>query len=274
MTEERHDPNQELMAQGIANFAAPLFGGYCATGNIARTVTNIRAGARSPAAGMIHAATLLAVVLVAAPLAQHIPLAALAAILMFVAYNMGQWREFDRLKRFSNHYRAILLTTFALTVAIDLTVAVEVGLVLACLFFIGRVSSLTRIDPLSEVEIARHGLDVAEVEVFRVTGSLFFGAVSKMEGLLDPKRELKKWMVLDMSDMLNIDTTGLEALETLHVMLSKRECRLVLSGLAGQSVSLIRRSGFREKIGAENIVADIADARKRINEVNAIRDPA
>ena len=206
-------------------------------------------------------------------LKQHFPLAALAAILMFVAYNMGQWREFDRLKRFSNHYRAILLTTFALTVAIDLTVAVEVGLVLACLFFIGRVSSLTHIDPLSEVEIARHGLDVAEVEVFRVTGSLFFGAVSKMEGLLDPKRELKKWMVLDMSDMLNIDTTGLEALETLHAMLSKRECRLILSGLAEQTVSLIWRSGFREKIGAENIVADIGDARKRISEVNAIPIP-
>lgn len=267
MIEERHDPNQELMAQGIANFAAPLFGGFCATGNIARTVTNIRAGARSPVAGMIHAAVLLAIILIAAPLARHIPLAALAAILMFVAFNMGEWHEFVRLRRFSNHYRVILLTTFALTVMIDLTVAVEVGLVLACLFFIGRVSSLTRIEPVSEAEATLAGIDPSQVEVFRVSGSLFFGAVSKMEGLLDPKRETKKLMVLDMSGVLNIDTTGLEALETLHAMLAKRAAGLILSGLPEQSASLIRRSGFQETMGAENIVVDMAHARKRIDEV-------
>ena len=267
MIEERHDPNQELMAQGIANFAAPLFGGFCATGTIARTVTNIRAGARTPVAGIIHAATLLLIVLVAAPLAQHIPLAALAAILMFVAYNMGEWHEFIRLRRFSNNYRVILLTTFVLTVVIDLTVAVEVGLVLACLFFIGRVSSLTRIEPLSETEATLEGIDLSQVEVFRVYGSLFFGAVSKMEGLLDPKRETKGWMILDMSGLLNIDTTGLEAIETLHGMLAKRGTTLILAGVPAQSASLIRRSGFAEKIGTENIVEDMMRARKRISDL-------
>jgi sulfate permease, SulP family len=269
MTEERHDPNQELMAQGVANFVAPLFGGFCATGTIARTVTNIRAGARTPIAGIIHAATLLVIILIAAPLAQHIPLAALAAILMFVAYNMGEWHEFVRLKRFSNHYRVILLATFVLTVVIDLTVAVEVGLVLACLFFIGRVSSLTRVEPLSEAEAKLEGIDLTQVEVFRVSGSLFFGAVSKMEGLLDPKRATKKWMILDMSGVLNIDTSGLEALETLHGMLEKRGAQLILSELPEQSASLIRRSGFHEKMGADNIVTDIAHAKTRIGESNS-----
>ena len=266
MTDERHDPNQELMAQGIANFVAPLFGGFCATGTIARTVTNIRAGARTPVAGIIHAVTLLVIILVAAPLAQHIPLAALAAILMFVAYNMGEWHEFVRLRRFSNHYRVILLATFVLTVVIDLTVAVEVGLVLACLFFISRVSSLTRIEPLSDSEAALEGFDLEQAEIFRVYGSLFFGTVSKLEGLLDPKREIKEWMMLDMSGVLNIDTTGLEAIESLQTLHEKRGSRLILAGLSEQSLSLIRRSGFQEKIGLENIVADMAQARRRTGD--------
>jgi sulfate permease, SulP family len=268
MFEERHDPNQELMAQGIANFVAPLFGGFCATGTVARTVTNIRAGARTPIAGIIHAAVLLIIVVVAAPLARLIPLAALAAILMFVAYNMGEWHEFVRLKRFSNQYRAILLITFALTVAIDLTVAVEVGMLLACLFFISRVSSLTRIEPVSEAETARENFRANEAELFRISGSLFFGAISKMEGLLDPKRDTKKWLVLDMAGMLNIDSTGLEALITLHAMLEKRSSHLILSGLPEQALSLIRRSGFADKIDAKNIVTDLTHARRRIDESN------
>lgn len=216
---------------------------------------------------MIHAAVLLAIILIAAPLAQHIPLAPLAAILMVVAFNMGEWHEFVRLRRFSNHYRVILLTTFALTVMVDLTVAVEVGLVLACLFFIGRVSSLTRNEPVSEAEATLAGIDPSQVEVFRVSGSLFFGAVSKMEGLLDPQRETKKLMVLDMSGVLNIDITGLEAIESLHTLLKKRGSRLMLSGLPEQSISLIRRSGFQETIGSENIVADMTQARKRTQSI-------
>ncbi len=269
MTEERHDPNQELMAQGIANFTTPLFGGFCATGTIARTVTNIRAGAKTPVAGMIHALVLLLIILVAAPLAQHIPLSALAAILMFVAYNMGEWHEFLRLKHFSNNYRAILLSTFFLTVTIDLTVAVEVGLVLACLFFIVRVSRLTRIDQMEPAQLHQMGFDDSNVEVFRLSGSLFFGAVSKMEPLLDPQRSVKQWTILDMSNLLNIDTTGLDAIESLYVMLAKRGTELLLVGALDQPLSLIKRSGLATKVGRENIVDDIHQARRRIDEFAA-----
>ena len=149
----RHDPNQELMAQGVANLVTPFFGGIPATGTIARTVTNVRAGATSPIAGVVHALTLLAIVLVAAPLAEHVPLAALAGILLFVAWNMGEWHEFGRLRQFSVPYRTILVGTFVLTVVFDLTVAVEVGLVLACLFFIYRMSTLFSVRPHTEGDL-------------------------------------------------------------------------------------------------------------------------
>ncbi len=258
MTEERHDPNQELMGQGVANFVAPLFGGFCVTGTIARTVTNVRSGARSPVAGMIHAAVLLVIVLVAAPLAQDIPLASLSAILLFVAWNMGEWKEFARLRQFSMNYRVILLTTFVLTVVLDLTVAVEVGLALACLFFVTRISSLTRIDPVDEGEAERLGLPIDRVQAFRVVGSLFFGAVSKLERLLDPKRRIPAVTVLDLTGLLNLDTTGLDALESLHTMLERRGGRLLLCGVQAQPASLIRRSGFAERLGPQGVQPDLA----------------
>ncbi|MSQ60735.1 MAG: STAS domain-containing protein [Betaproteobacteria bacterium] len=262
MTQDRHDPNQELMAQGVANFAAPLFGGFCATGTIARTMTNVRCGATSPVAGMVHALVVLVIVLVAAPLAANIPLAALAAILLFVAYNMGEWHEFARLKNFSNNYRAILLTTFVLTVAVDLTVAVEVGLALACLFFITRVSSLTRVEPIEESEEDLEGLPHRSVEAFRINGSLFFGSVSKLEGLLDPKRERPEFTVLEMSGLLNLDTTGVEALRTLHGLIEKRGGRLILCGLQPQPASLIARAGLAAVLGNQNLLETMADARR------------
>jgi SulP family sulfate permease len=257
---DRHDPNQELMAQGIANFAAPLFGGFCATGTIARTMTNVRAGAKTPVSGIVHAAVLLLIVLAAAPLANNIPLTTLAAILLYVAYHMGEWHEFVRLKYFSNNYRVILLSTFLLTVIIDLTVAVEVGLVLACLFFITRVSSLTRIEPISELEESVSGVDARSVEAYRICGSLFFGAASKMDGLLDRKRPIPHVMVLDMAQLLSLDTTGLEALQTLHGMLREHGGRLILCGLQSHPLSLITRSGFATQLGRENIVPTLADA--------------
>ena len=269
MTEDRHDPNQELMGQGIANIVSPLFGGFCATGTIARTVTNVRSGAVSPVSGMVHAVVLLVIVLVAAPLAQNIPLASLAAILMFVAYNMGEWHEFLRLKQFSNNYRVILLSTFILTVVLDLTVAVEVGLILSCLFFITRVSSLTRIEPVSEMEEAMRGIDPGRVQAYRVSGSLFFGAVSKFEGLLDARRPIPRVTVLDLSGMLNMDTTGLEALESLHGMLEKRDGILVLSGVPAQPRSLITRSRFDIALGADNIVTRFDDAVSRARQILA-----
>jgi len=257
--EDRHDPNQELMAQGIANIAAPLFGGFCATGTIARTMTNVRAGAKTPVAGIIHALGLLAIVLVAAPLARHIPLATLAAVLLYVAYYMGEWHEFARLRQFSNYYRLILVSTFILTVVVDLTVAVQVGLVLACLFFIARISGLTRVEP---VENAGRG-----VEAYRISGSLFFGAVSKMDGLLDPRRPVQRVIILDLAQLLNMDTTGLETLQTLHGMLQKRGAVLILAGLRDQPQGLLARSGLLAKLGAENVVPTLDDALRHAKEL-------
>ena len=257
--EDRHDPNQELMAQGIANIASPLFGGFCATGTIARTMTNVRSGARTPVAGVVHALCLLVVVLVAAPLAIHIPLATLAAVLLYVAYYMGEWHEFARLRHFSNYYRVVLLTTFILTVVIDLTVAVQAGLVLACLFFIARMSGLTRVEAIQSS--AQH------IEAYRISGSLFFGAVGKMDGLLDPKRVQPRVMILDLAPLLNMDNTGLETLETLHAMLQKRGSVLILCGLQEQPQWLTTQSGLAAELGSENIVPTLAEAFGRAKEV-------
>ncbi len=260
MTHDRHDPNQELMAQGIANVAAPLFGGFCATGTIARTVTNIRSGGTTPVAGLIHSLTLMLIILIAAPLAKNIPLGTLAAILIFVAYNMGDWREFIRLKKFSMNYRVILLSTFLLTVVIDLTVAVEVGLALACLFFITRVATLTRIEPVKDLDKQGEGVAHHGIEAHRIIGSLFFGAVGKLEYLLDPKRKPASFLILETSQMLSLDTTGVEALQNLHALLDQNHSKLILCGLQAQPASLILRSGFARRIGDTNIVASLADA--------------
>ncbi|MBU3740470.1 MAG: STAS domain-containing protein, partial [Rhodoferax sp.] len=213
LTGHRHDPNQELMAQGIANLVAPFFGGMPATGTIARTVTNAKSGATSPVAGMVHALTLLLVMLLAAPLASHIPMAAMAAILMFVAWNMGQWREFMHLRQFRLPYRITLVAVFVLTVVFDLTVAVEVGLVAACLTFIYRISSLSRIDPVaSDHHVALSPGQGAAA--YRLHGALFFGAVKLVELLQDrlPASDL----VLDVSHLIYIDSTGVDALSDLH----------------------------------------------------------
>jgi SulP family sulfate permease len=270
---DRHDPNQELMAQGVANFAAPLFGGFCATGTVARTVANIRSGAVSPIAGIVHSATLLLIVLVAAPLAENIPLATLSAILMFVAYNMGEWDGFIHMMRFTNNYRAILVSTFVLTVIIDLTVAVEAGLAMACIFFITRVSSLTNLEAVSEQEEHWMGLPLETVEVFRLHGSLFFGSISKIEGLLDPGRPVRPITLLDMSDVLNIDTTGLDALKTLHDMVSKKGGTLVLCGLDKQPASIVHRSGFDAQLGPHHIFKTIEDARDHIEDTLSAPSP-
>ncbi len=261
MTEDRHDPNQELMAQGIANFITPFFGGIAATGTIARTVTNVRSGARTPIAGIVHALTLLAVILVAAPLAENIPLAALSAILLMVAWNMGEWREFARLRQFNTTYRTIMLSTFLLTVIFDLTVAVEVGLVLASLFFIYRISSITRIEPIAD-GVEMQGA-VEGVQAYRMFGSLFFGAVSKLEALLDPARPQPRVLVLEMHQLINMDTTGLDALHALHKALAKNGNRLVLAGCTEQPLSLIRRSGFLDTLGADNVQPDLPAALAR-----------
>ncbi|GIZ52153.1 SulP family inorganic anion transporter [Noviherbaspirillum aridicola] len=258
LARQRHDPNQELMAQGVANVVAPFFGGLPATGTIARTVTNIRSGASSPVAGMVHAGTLLAIVLAAAPLAGGIPLAALAAILLHVAYNMGEWHEFRRLLRFSVNYRILVLATFALTIVFDLSVAVEVGLVLACLFFIYRISSLTRIEPLDAAALPLP--PAPGVAVYSLFGSLFFGAVGKLEALAEPERLPHRALVLRLDQLINMDTTGLEALDDLRHALAARGSRLVLCGVGGQPLSLMQRTGFLDRLGTENRADDLAQA--------------
>ncbi len=266
LTDDRHDPNQELMAQGIANVVTPFFGGLPATGTIARTVTNIRSGATSPVAGIVCSLTILVTILIAAPLAKNVPLASLAAILLIVAYNMGEWREFVRLRQFSMNYRAIMLGTFLLTVVVDLTVAIEVGLMLACVFFIYRISSLTTVEPIPS---ARLGAALPPgVIAYSIFGSLFFGAVDKLERLIDPKTVHCKVMILELNQLINIDTTGLDVLEALRKLLHKQGGQLILCGLSRQPLSIIRRSGFYDAVGADNCVESLALAIERARAIS------
>lgn len=256
MIGERHDPNQELMAQGIANFVTPFFGGMPATGTIARTVTNIKSGASSPIAGMVHAATLLVVILVAAPLASHVPLAALAAILMFVAWNMGEWREFVHLRQYRMPYRITLLAVFLLTVVFDLTVAVEVGLIAACVTFIYRISSLSRSEPVTAADQPVLSGQDGRVEAHRLYGALFFGAVKLVEALED--RLPRHALVIDLKNLIYVDSSGADSLMSLERSCRKHGVRLIACGLAHQPLDMLRRCGFTDTLGEANQCPDLA----------------
>ena len=270
MTDDRHDPNQELMGQGIANFIVPFVGGIPATGTIARTVTNIKSGAASPIAGVVHAVTLLVVILAAAPLASDIPLAALAAILMFVSWNMGNWKEFSRLKAMTMSYKVTLITTFLLTVIFDLTVAVEVGLVISCVFFIYRMNTLTRVVP----ETLPFDMP-AGVEAWKLTGALFFGSVSKLEGITDPKRltakDAAKVVILDFTDLLNIDNSAMDILAVYIRALKRRGHELIIAGASGHPLRQLNRTGIAQTLGA-NMVPDKVFADKRARDLIAEMD--
>lgn len=237
----KHDPNQELMAQGVANFVVPFFGGMPVTGTIARTVTNIRAGAGSPLAGIVHALALALVVLLAAPLASHVPLAVLAGVLLFVAWNMGEWREFARLKQFSPHYRLMLLSTFLVTVVFDLTLAVELGLVLACLLFVRRQGSLFSAELVSRTE---------RLLSYQLYGSLFFGAVTKIDPILAAVESGPDQLdvSLDATRLVALDTTGVDALEQLVEALERRGGRLDILHLNEQPRDLLLRSGLAVRL--------------------------
>jgi SulP family sulfate permease len=237
----RHDPNQELMAQGLANLVLPFFGGMPATGTLARTVTNVRAGASSPVSGLVHALTLVLIVLVAAPLAVHVPLAVLAGILMYVAWNMGEWRELLNLRQFSSHYRLLMLGTFFLTVVFDLTVALQVGLVLACVLFVRRMSTLFQV-----VETARD----AQSASFQLYGSLFFGAVAKIDPILTVVENVPHALVirLDAQQLQSLDRSGLDVLEQLQKAVALRGGRLVMTGLNAQPRETMARAGFLARI--------------------------
>jgi sulfate permease, SulP family len=253
---KKHDPNQELIAQGVANLVVPFFGGMPATGTIARTVTNIRSGATSPVAGMVHAATLAVIVLVAAPLALHIPLAVLAGILLYVAWNMGEWHEFVRLKYFTNHYRLLMLGTFFLTVVFDLTVAVEVGLFMACALFVRRMSALFRVERQADTPGATGG--PPPVATWHLHGALFFGAAAKVDPIVQAVEEGPHGMdvVLDASELVVLDTTGLDALAQILKAVAARGGRLSVVNLQDQPRSLIERSGFAAKLAAQGL-ADV-----------------
>ena len=252
----KHDPNQELMAQGIANMAVPVFGGIPATGTIARTVTNVRAGATSPVSGIVHAVTLLLIVLVAAPLAANVPLAALAGILLFVAWNMGEWHQFSRsqLRRFTLGYRVILLGTFFLTVVFDLMIAVQIGMVTACVFFIWRMGTLFRAD----AEPAANA--PAGVHVVDLHGALFFGAVGKVESLADQFPVATHALVLRLDHVLWIDASGVDALTQLHRRLQRSGITLWLCELEPETMLALERTGFAALIGDAHITGSLQAA--------------
>ncbi len=237
----RHDSNQELMAQGVANFVTPFFGGMPATGTIARTVTNVRSGATSPVSGLVHCATLAAVVLIAAPLAVHVPLAVLAGILLYVAWNMGEWSDFARLKQHSNHYRLIMLGTFFLTVVFDLTVALQVGLILACVLFVRRMSTLFQV-----VEISRSD----EAASFQLYGSLFFGAVAKIDPVFNLVESAPHGLTirLDVQSLQSLDSSGLDVLEQLNKAIKLHGGKLVIAGLNAQPKDVMARAGFLGRV--------------------------
>jgi sulfate permease, SulP family len=274
MTDDRHDSNQELMAQGIANMVSPLFGGIAATSAIARTATNVKCGARTPVAGIIHALTLLAIILVAAPLAKFIPLAALSAVLVNVALNMGEWHNFGRLAKWPRSDAAVFLTAFGLTVVIDLTVAVEIGMVLAAILFIKRVSETTQItavDQQTETEGSQHSLIGKQIPpgvmIYRIFGSFFFGAADKLESSLQRLKEEPEVLILRMRKVLAMDATGLNALEDLYERLKRRKKHLILSGPHTQPLFMMDKAGFLDRLGRENVCANIELSLVRAREL-------
>jgi SulP family sulfate permease len=248
------------MAQGVANFVTPFFGGMPATGTIARTITNIKSGATSPISGMVHAVTLLAILVVAAPLAANIPLAALSAILLFVAWNMGEWREFVHLRQFRMPYRITLLAVFFLTVVFDLTVAVEAGLVAACLTFIYRISSLSRSEEVPLKDYPELAEQPAQVQAWRMYGALFFGAVKLIEAIEDNLQT--RVLVLDLKNVIYVDSSGADALVNLIHTCNKKDVELIVCGLMHQPMDIAQRSGLLQLV-QQQLEPDLAAGMAR-----------
>jgi len=275
----RHRSNMELVAQGFANLASPLFGGIPATGAIARTATNVKNGGRTPVAGLVHAVTLLAIVLAFGRQAERIPICALAGILVVVAYNMSEWRLFMRLFRCPRSDVLVLLTTFSLTVLVDLTVALEAGIVLAAFLFMARVANLSQAGFITSM--LREGEDPADpgaiekrhvpdgVEVFEVYGSFFFGAASKFRDAIREIERKPRVLIVRLREVLAIDATGLRALEDLLEKTRRDGTALLLSGVHAQPLLVLERSGLLEKIGLANVFTDIDAALARAHELLA-----
>ncbi len=274
MSNDRHNPNVELIGQGIANVASPIFGGLPATGAIARTATNIRSGAQSPIAGMIHSLTLLCVLLFAAPLAKFVPMAVLAGILIVVSYNMGEWSEIPQLLKLTKTDVSVWLVTFALTVFADLTVAVEAGMILAALLFISRVASTTTVSQVTDdyVEDGRvHILQDKDIPyyatIFRIHGPFLFGATDKIAVVTENLHKLPPVVILRLRNMTALDATGLYALEETARQLHDSKRTLILCGAREQPAKLIHQAEFEGVIGTENICENVEVALQRAEEV-------
>lgn len=280
MTGRRHRSNAELLAQGVANLASPLFGGIPATGAIARTATNVRNGGTTPIAGMVHALTVLAVLVFAGSWVGRVPMAALAGILLVVAYNMSEWRVFVRLLRGPRSDVLVLLVTFGLTVAVDLTVAIQAGVVLAALLFMRRMAEVTQVQavtsPLRYGEDEGSGLSADElalpdeVKVFEINGSFCFGAAQKFSELMASLKTRPRVVILRMRHVLAIDATGLHALEEVTQRFDRQGTRLLLSGVHAQPLVAMERSGLLERLGEQHAFASFAEAaawaRRRVAE--------
>ncbi len=274
MIGRRHNSNVELFAQGIANIVSPMVGGLPATGAIARTATNIRSGGRTPVAGMIHAVVLLVILLVAAPLASSIPMAVLAAILLVVAYNMGEWGEVPELWRQGWTDRLVWMVTFALTVLADLTVAVEAGMILAALLFIHRGvddndgvkghAGLRRARPRPHAAGQGHS---RYVTIFRIHGPFLFGATDKLTSLIANADELTPIVVLRLRNMTAIDATGLKAIQDFADALHQSGRTLLLCGAPPQPARLMSEAEFHRHVGAENILPNVGAALQRAEEI-------
>ena len=276
MTGDRHNSNVELIAQGIANLVSPLFGGIPATGAIARTATNVRSGARTPVAGMIHALTLLMILMVAAPLARFVPLATLSAVLFVVAYNMGEWKEIGVILRLSGADKAVWAATFLLTVFADLTIAVEVGIALAALLYIYRIAQTTTVEPVTSEYIEEGRLHILQdkqvpqyVTILRIHGPFLFGTTDKLEEATSNLNAFAPVVVLRLRNMTALDSTGLYALERLADRLKKSGRTLLLCGAREQPERLLAQAELIEHVGNENILPHVAAALERAQQINA-----
>ena len=273
---DKHNPNMELVGQGVANIFSPLFGGLPATGAIARTATNIRSGAKTPVAGMIHALTLLIILVFAAPLAKHIPLCVLASILFVVSYNMGEWKEIPEIFKLPKADIAVWMITFALTVFADLTVAVEAGMILAALLYIQKVTATTTVERVTKEYIEegrKHSLqsiDVPDgVAIYRIHGPFMFGAADKLSVITDELETLPPVVVVRLRNMTAMDGTGLHALESLAETLHKSGRHLIICGMREQPLNLVDKSDFQRHIGEENISTSLEHAVARAKEILA-----
>ena len=279
MISDKHDSNTELIAQGVANIVTPLFGGIPATGAIARTMANINNGGKTPVAGIVHAVVLLLILLFLMPLAQYIPMGCLAGVLVIVSYNMSGWRTFKALMKNPKSDVTVLLITFFLTIIFDLTIAIEFGLVIACVLFMRRVMETTEIsviqneiDPSKETDMAlaeEHLIIPEKVEVYEINGPYFFGIATKFEEMmsLSGERPRPKVRIVRMRKVPFIDSTGIHNLENLCMMSQKEHITIVLSGVNEKVHKVLEKSGFYELLGKENICPNINVALERAKEL-------